>query len=82
MRTQTVESAIRSILIDMLGLSNDEIHYYSRLDADLGLDSYGKLELVHAIQENFGLNLIGNLESFPKISTVGEVVAYIESVLN
>jgi acyl carrier protein len=68
--------------VEVFALSEEEIRIDSKLDDDLGLDSYGKIELFYALQDTFDIGLSQNLKSFPRISTVGDIVSFVESLLN
>ena len=58
--------------IDVSNINED-----SRLIEDLGMNSIGLLYMAMAVEEEFGISFTN--EDFPKLSTVGNVVAIIES---
>ncbi len=52
---------------------------HSKLQADLGFDSLQTLELVAALEDEFGVTV--PLERMPQIQTVGEAAACVRSLL-
>ena len=67
---------IRQIVADQLGVDVDEVTPEASFADDLGADSLDTVELVMALEEEFGLEIPD--EDAEKISTVGDAIKYIE----
>ena len=71
---------IKSIVSEQLNISPDKITPESSIIDDLGADSLDVVELVMALEENFGVEIPN--EEAEKISTIGDIVTYIENHKN
>ncbi len=71
---------IKSIVSEQLNISPDKITPESSIIDDLGADSLDVVELVMALEENFGVEIPD--EEAEKISTIGDIVTYIENHKN
>ena len=71
---------IKSIVSEQLNISPDKITPESSIIDDLGADSLDVVELVMALEENFGVEIPD--EEAEKISTIGDIVTYIENDKN
>ena len=69
-----VMEQITAILAESFGLSSDEIHADSRLEADLGINSLELADLVLLCEERFDITI--DDDDIQKFTTVGDVVAY------
>lgn len=67
---------IREIAADNLGIEAEKITENASFKEDLGVDSLDLFELVMALEEEFDLEIPS--EDLEQLSTVGDVVAYIE----
>lgn len=67
---------IKSIIVEQLGVEEDDIKMESSFVDDLGADSLDIVELVMALEEEFDLEIPD--EDAEKIRTVGEAVKYIQ----
>ena len=72
----STEDRIKKIVVDQLGVKADQITPEAKFIEDLGADSLDTVELVMALEEEFG-NEIPDEEA-EKLVTVGHVVSYIE----
>jgi len=72
-----VEEKVRTTIVDQLGVEAAKVKIEASLIDDLGADSLDIVELVMAMEEEFGLEIPD--EAAEKIKTVGDVVKYIES---
>jgi acyl carrier protein len=67
---------IREILVEQLGVSEDEIDLNSSLTDDLGADSLDLVELVMAMEQEFDIEIPD--EDAENIQTVGDAVNYVK----
>jgi acyl carrier protein len=72
-----VQERVKRIIVDQLGVDPSQVTLDSSFVADLGADSLDTVELVMAFEEEFGTEIPD--EDAEKITTVKEVVSYIES---
>lgn len=68
---------VKQIIVDRLGVEADEITMEASFKDDLGADSLDVVELVMELEDEFGLEISD--EDAEKITTVGEVVNYIQT---
>lgn len=68
---------VKSIVVDRLGVDEAEVKMESSFKEDLGADSLDVVELVMELEDEFDLEISD--EDAEKITTVGEVVKYIEA---
>jgi len=67
---------VRQIVADQLGVDLEEVTEEASFVDDLGADSLDTVELVMALEEEFGLEIPD--EDAEKISTVQDAIKYIE----
>ena len=72
----SLEEKVKKIIAEQLQVSEDQITPTASFVEDLGADSLDTVELVMALEEEFG-NEIPDEEA-EKLVTVGHVVSYIE----
>jgi acyl carrier protein len=70
-----VFSKVKEIIVDQLGVEEDEVLPEAHFIEDLGADSLDIVELVMALEEEFGLEIPD--EDAEKIATVNDAVDYI-----
>ncbi|MDR3181287.1 MAG: acyl carrier protein [Prevotellaceae bacterium] len=71
-----VASKVKAIIVDKLGVDENEITPTASFTNDLGADSLDTVELIMEFEKEFGISIPdGDTE---KIVTVGDVVSYIE----
>ncbi|MCA2411149.1 acyl carrier protein [Rhizobium leguminosarum bv. viciae 248] len=73
-----VSQRVKAIIAYYLDVPSELVLENSSLIDDLGADSLGVVEIVLAIEEEFGLDV--DDEKADKISTVGDAIRYIEEV--
>jgi acyl carrier protein len=71
-----VEEKVKDIIAEQLGVKKEEIKPESSFVDDLGADSLDTVEVVMALEEEFGIEIPD--EDAEKITTVGEAVKYID----
>ena len=73
---ENVEQRVKKIVAEQLGVDEAEIKNESSFVEDLGADSLDTVELVMALEEEFGIEIPD--EDAEKITRVREAVDYIE----
>lgn len=68
---------VRDIVVENLGVEADEVSMESSFREDLGADSLDLVELIMALEEEFGGEISD--DDAQTITTVGEAVAYLDS---
>ncbi len=71
-----VVSKVKAIIVDQLGVDEADVKEDAAFVDDLGADSLDVVELVMAVEEEFGLEIPD--EDAEKITNVAQVVSYIE----
>ena len=72
-----VAERVKSIIVEQLGVDEDEVTLDASFTDDLGADSLDIVELVLACEEEFGIEIPD--EEAEKISNVREAVDYIQN---
>ena len=72
-----VESRVKEIIIDQLGVDEKEVNSEAKFIDDLGADSLDLVELVMALEEEYDTEITD--EDAEKIQTVGDAIEYIKS---
>lgn len=76
----SVEERVKKIVVEQLGVNENEVSLGSSFVDDLGADSLDTVELVMALEEEFGTEIPD--EQAEKITTVQHAVEYINSKMN
>lgn len=71
---------VKSIIAEQLGVKVEEVTDTAKFVDDLGADSLDTVELVMALEEEFGIEIPD--EDAEKMTSVGEAVRYIEQKAN
>ena len=71
-----IDERVKQIIVEQLGVNEDQVTPEASLIDDLGADSLDIVELVMAFEEEFGQEIPD--EDTEKIRTVGDVVRYLE----
>jgi len=77
---ENIEQKVKEIVADRLGVDPDEVTPEASFIEDLGADSLDTVELVMALEEEFGIEIPD--EDAEKIQTVGDAIEYIQKHLN
>ena len=72
----STDERVIKVVAEQLGLKENEVKLESRFVEDLGADSLDTVELVMALEEEFGIEIPD--EEAEKLQTVGDVIKYIE----
>ena len=75
MADQEIENKVKQIIIDELGVDENEVTPNARFIDDLGADSLDTVELVMALEEEFETEIPD--EDAEKITTVQQAIDYI-----
>ncbi|MGE4296603.1 MAG: acyl carrier protein [Desulfovibrionaceae bacterium] len=73
----SVEEKVKKIIMDQLGVSEDEIKPEASFVDDLGADSLDLTELIMAMEEEFGTEI--DDDDAQKILKVQDAVSYIQA---
>ena len=74
-----VEERVKSIIVEQLGVDEDEVTLEASFTDDLGADSLDIVELVMELEEEFDIQIPD--DQAEKIKTVGEAIDYIEKAI-
>ncbi len=73
----TIEERVKKIVVEQLGVKEDEVNAEASFVDDLGADSLDTVELVMALEEEFDTEIPD--EEAEKISTVQAAIDYIKA---
>ncbi|MCD6130307.1 MAG: acyl carrier protein [Deltaproteobacteria bacterium] len=73
----SVAEDVKKIIVEQLGVEEDEVKPEAKFIDDLGADSLDTVELIMAMEEKFGIEISDS--DAEKMSTVQDVIDYIES---
>ncbi len=76
----TIEERVRKIVVEQLGVKEDEVTREASFVDDLGADSLDTVELVMALEEEFKTEIPD--EEAEKITTVQQAIDYITAHLD
>ena len=71
---------VREILVENLGVSEDEVALESHIQNDLGADSLDIVEIVMSVEEVFGVAV--EEDHIRSVKTVQDLVTYIDNHKN
>jgi acyl carrier protein len=72
-----IESKVKAIIVDKLGVDEAEVKNEANFANDLGADSLDTVELIMEFEKEFSIQIPD--DQAEKISTVGDAIAYIEA---
>ena len=76
-KMSSVADKVKKIVVEQLGVSEDQVTPEAKFIEDLGADSLDQVELVMALEEDFGSDIPD--EDAEKLTTVGDAIKYVES---
>jgi len=71
-----LEKKVKEIIMDKLGVDENQITPEASFTNDLGADSLDTVELIMGFEEEFGVSIPD--EDAEKISTVGDAINYLK----
>ena len=74
--SQDVESKVKDIIVDKLGVDDSEVVADANFTNDLGADSLDTVELIMEFEKEFDIQIPD--DQAENIATVGQAVQYIE----
>ena len=74
-----IESKVKAIIVDKLGVEESELKPEASFTNDLGADSLDTVELIMEFEKEFGVSIPD--DKAEKIGTVADAIAYIEDNL-
>ena len=77
---EAVADRVRAIIAEQLGVKLEEVTDAASFVEDLGADSLDTVELVMALEEEFGIEIPD--EDAEKMASVGDAIKYIESKIS
>lgn len=78
MADQPIEQRVKEIIVEQLGVKPEQVTAEAKFIEDLGADSLDTVELVMALEEEFGSEIPD--EQAEKLQSVGDVIKYIEDL--
>lgn len=72
----SVADKVKKIVVEQLGVSEDQVTPEAKFIEDLGADSLDQVELVMALEEEFGSEIPD--EDAEKLTTVGDAIKYVD----
>jgi acyl carrier protein len=73
---ETTVLTVVQIIVDKLGIDQNQLSYKASFSDDLGVDSLDTYELLMTLEKRFELKI--NEDESEKLTTVGSVIEYIE----
>ncbi|MDI9402136.1 MAG: acyl carrier protein [Limisphaerales bacterium] len=77
MADNMIEEKVKKIIVEQLTVNADQVTPDAKFVEDLGADSLDNVELIMALEEEFGLEVPD--EEAEKLQSVGDVIKYIEA---
>jgi len=76
MSDKPLDQRVKDIIVEQLGVKADQVVPTAKFIEDLGADSLDTVELVMALEEEFGIEVPD--EQAEKLQSVGDVLKYVE----
>jgi acyl carrier protein len=73
----SVDQKVKEIVVQQLGVNEDQVTPEASFIEDLGADSLDTVELVMAFEEEFNIEIPD--EDAEKITTVGQAIDYVQN---
>jgi len=72
-----ITTRVKAIIVDKLGVDENEVINEASFTNDLGADSLDTVELIMEFEKEFGISIPD--DQAEKISTVGDAITYVEN---
>ena len=76
-KNEDVEKVVKEVISDRLSIDKSKVNSDSLIKEDLGVDSFGAVELIFEFKDRFGIEI--PQEDFGKIKKVKDIVEYISN---
>ena len=76
MADKPIDQRVKDIIVEQLGVKAEQVTPEAKFVEDLGADSLDIVELIMALEEEFGIEVPD--EQAEKLLTVGDVTKYVE----
>ena len=76
MSDKPLDQRVKDIIVEQLGVKADQVVPTAKFIEDLGADSLDTVELVMALEEEFGIEVPD--DQAEKLQSVGDVMKYVE----
>ena len=76
MADKPIDQRVKDIIVEQLGVKPEQVTPEAKFIEDLGADSLDTVELVMALEEEFGIEVPD--EQAEKLQRVGDVIKHIE----
>ena len=71
-----IEDRVKEIIVEQLGVSEDQVKDEAKFVEDLGADSLDQVELIMALEEEFGVEVPE--DEADKLQSVEQVISYVK----
>lgn len=71
-----IEDRVKEIIVEQLGVSEDQVKAEAKFVEDLGADSLDQVELIMALEEEFGVEVPE--DEADKLQSVEQVISYVK----
>jgi acyl carrier protein len=78
--SQDVESKVKAIIVDKLGVDESEVKEDANFTNDLGADSLDTVELIMEFEKEFDISIPD--EDAENIATVGSAIKYLQEKIS
>lgn len=78
-KSKNITKETKKILSEFFALPLDKVKFGSSLTDDLGLDSFGAVELIYILEKNFDIQIPKNKNTLLKIKKVKDLVSHLKS---
>jgi len=72
-----IADRVKAIIVDKLGVDENEVTETAEFTKDLGADSLDTVELIMEFEKEFGVQIPD--DQAEKITSVGDAIAYVEA---
>ncbi|HAE20576.1 MAG: acyl carrier protein [Verrucomicrobiaceae bacterium TMED137] len=73
---ENIQEKVTEIIVEQLSVTADQVTPESKMIEDLGADSLDAVELVMAVEEEFGIEVPD--EEAEKLISVGDIISHVE----